>query len=541
MRASVNNLGKVITTGFIVLILLSLLLFWLRFIYERNLIEDVLPYEAKKVHLEPSGLVPNDLENDPNVIEHSCARAWFRNEGILGFTDYFIKRSRGEQFSTIYFNDWQVVYFDKSSGHIIFKHKIEQEMPGGTSTHKYVTIYIGPEGFSETPDKKLGRFVSPILDENDSYPWLTLYDKKLRRFFNIKFDERIVTKGPQLSKDDPHKPVEIGILRKNPDIVNLSWDGTRTKLPNRNIEKNSFPREPNVSTILNEAIIEHGMSFLVLDENGRIDLVNRETLEFTGTVGYLPAPDTLFTGRQTARPKDLLAYEVLPLALNTDHQYRGLFVATVNREGTDMALYVFGKDGKIVKRESSKYTYYTPDDCKESMPSGKATYFHSPKGIVLTITKYLLENLHPPVLSIVSYFTADSFEAASGHRALFALPNSFIAMKGRDVEGSFISRLSFALLLILPSIVLSIFLAWRVDKDAAVIGLSGNERLVWILGTIAFGLVAYITYRLTRPKITLVTCQNCGKPRRPDMDRCHRCKSKWHVPELIPPTWRVLD
>lgn len=206
-----------------------------------------------------------------------------------------------------------------------------------------------------------------------------------------------------------------------------------------------------------------------------------------------------------------------------------------------MALYVFGKDGKIVKRESSKYTYYTPDDCKESMPSGKATYFHSPKGIVLTITKYLLENLHPPVLSIVSYFTADSFEAASGHRALFALPNSFIAMKGRDVEGSFISRLSFALLLILPSIVLSIFLAWRVDKDAAVIGLSGNERLVWILGTIAFGLVAYITYRLTRPKITLVTCQNCGKPRRPDMDRCHRCKSKWHVPELIPPTWRVLD
>jgi len=25
------------------------------------------------------------------------------------------------------------------------------------------------------------------------------------------------------------------------------------------------------------------------------------------------------------------------------------------------------------------------------------------------------------------------------------------------------------------------------------------------------------------------------------MDRCHRCKSEWLVPELTPPTWRVLD
>jgi uncharacterized OB-fold protein len=39
----------------------------------------------------------------------------------------------------------------------------------------------------------------------------------------------------------------------------------------------------------------------------------------------------------------------------------------------------------------------------------------------------------------------------------------------------------------------------------------------------------------------LVTCANCGRMRRPDMEKCHRCGSKWYVPELIPPTWRVLD
>jgi hypothetical protein len=152
-----------------------------------------------------------------------------------------------------------------------------------------------------------------------------------------------------------------------------------------------------------------------------------------------------------------------------------------------------------------------------------------------------LENLHPPILSLVSYFTAYSFEAAAGHRALFILPNSFVAMKGRDVSQNAGSRLGFALLLVLPSLILGIFLAWRVEKDATLVGLSENARLLWMIGTIAFGLTGYITYRLTRPKETLVTCVNCGRLRRPDMDRCHRCGSKWQILELMPPTWRVTD
>jgi hypothetical protein len=114
-------------------------------------------------------------------------------------------------------------------------------------------------------------------------------------------------------------------------------------------------------------------------------------------------------------------------------------------------------------------------------------------------------------------------------------------MKGRDISENIVMRFSAALLIILPSIMLVIFLAWRVNKDAKMVGLSENVRLCWMIGTIGFGLPGYITYRLTRPRMTLVTCANCGKLRRPDMDKCHHCGSKWHVPELIPPTWRVLD
>jgi hypothetical protein len=84
-------------------------------------------------------------------------------------------------------------------------------------------------------------------------------------------------------------------------------------------------------------------------------------------------------------------------------------------------------------------------------------------------------------------------------------------------------------------------LGWRVVRDAEILGLSRNTRQLWLLGTLAFGLAAYITYRLTRPKITLVSCVHCGKSRRPDMDTCHWCNSLWHVPESTPPNWRVLD
>jgi len=96
-------------------------------------------------------------------------------------------------------------------------------------------------------------------------------------------------------------------------------------------------------------------------------------------------------------------------------------------------------------------------------------------------------------------------------------------------------------MLISPSIILAACLAYLVVKDAAAVGLSRNLRRFWAFLTLAFGLAGYITYRLTRPTITLVTCANCGKLRRPDTDMCHHCKSKWQVPELIPPTWRVLD
>jgi len=464
---------------------------------------------------------------------------------FLGIVDYFQARSPGGRYSNIYYYDkkndyW--MYFDEEIGQIVYRYTDIQKMPDKTLLRKKVQLYVGPEGVSESQDKNLGRFTSPVV--SISVP-LTLYDKKLRRFFAVNFDERTVVKGPQLPKDDPHKPVDIGMPRKESDSVSLYWSPPAVSPSEENIEKGRRTSKDLIPIVQRSYKHRSWQYLLVLDESGRIDLLDRETLEFAGTAGRLPAPETFFPSKEAVTPKDLLSYRVLPLAFNTDHKYRGMFVASLSREGTALALAVFDENGKLIRKEYSRLAKYRGPQYRGpqtiDVRSSKAAFFEVPWAPALTIAKYLLENLHPPFLSLLSYFTADSFEAAAGHRALFILPNSFVAMKGRDVSEGMAGRLPSALLLMLPSIILAILLTWRVSKDAAAVGLSENAKLLWMIGTIAFGLTAYITYRLTRPKITLVTCTNCGKLRRPDMARCHRCGSKWHIPELTPPAWRVVD
>lgn len=543
MKSLINYPVKVFATGFVVLVLLSIPLFWFRFLC-KIAISVRMPRDAQQVSIEPSGLVPPELENDPNVVRHSYALAFMRQEPLfLGIVDYFKARSPGGRYSNSYHfetdkDDWVCMYFDEDIGQIVFRY---------TETRKtlkkwfqmFVKLYVGPEGISETADKTLGRFISPIVDVR----WrqsVFLYDKKLRRFFHIKFEDRVVVKGPKLGKDDSHKPVRIGRLTKNTELLHLYWNPPQVRGTDEDIKKQGYVRssyKPAIKLWFHNA----GQFLLVLDESGRIDLLDRQTLEFAGTAGYLPAPETFFPSKRSVTPKDLLSYEVLPLAFNTDHKYRGMFVASVSRQNTALALAVFDENGKLIRKEYSRLTKYRGPQYRGPQTIDVAAFFEVPWAPVLTLTKYLLENFQPPFLSLASYLTASSFEAAAGHRALFLLPNSFVAMKGRDVSEGMAGRLPSALLLMLPSIILAILLTWRVSKDAAAVGLSENAKLLWMIGTIAFGLTAYITYRLTRPKITLVTCTNCGKLRRPDMARCHHCGSKWHIPELTPPTWRVVD
>jgi hypothetical protein len=477
------------------------------------------------------------------------------------------------------------MYFDKRLGQLVHRYTEKQIMPDKSISRRRVQFNVGPEGISKAPDKALGRFIDPIVDgswvesgfERTGRRKLIVYDNGLRCFFKIDFNEATVTKGPEIEKDFlRHRPIQIGLLKKNWSSQHLTWTPPQVKDPDGSLNEGGLSRT-DLKSIMLTGYPPYAESYLlVLDKSGRVDLLDTETLEFvTGTpaspdaLGRLPAPETYFASTGSARPKDLLSYEVLPLYLTTHYfedpedvkmtfgappytfkrpQSRaeskplGIFTAGVSRDGTSMAMSIFNPEGKQIKRVHTELVQGKYGGRGQGyLRSSKAAYWAVPWAPASTIAKYLTENLHPPILSLASFFTASLVEARSGHRALFLMPNSFIAMVGRDSRGNFAERLLTALWWATPSIILGIWLATRVSKDAVVVGLGKDTRWWWIVGTIAFGLTGYITYRLTRPKITLVTCCNCGKQRRPDMDTCHRCGSKWDVPELTPPAWRVVN
>ncbi|MCX5636444.1 MAG: hypothetical protein NTX52_01965, partial [Planctomycetota bacterium] len=225
MKPIIKNFVKIIATGFIVLLLLSLPLFWARWLSEAS-IGNMMPSECRQVGISPSGLVPPEFENEPNVVKHSKVYADFSSKvGIdcLGIVDYLVARAPGwgKSYATVYYydrkdNSW--IYFDQKTSQIVCHCTYEERiMPDNTVFHGEVQLYAGPEGISQSPDKTLGQFIFPIVDAGATprRP-LTLYDEKLHRFFTINFEKRIVTKGPELGKDDPHKPIQIGLLGKNP-------------------------------------------------------------------------------------------------------------------------------------------------------------------------------------------------------------------------------------------------------------------------------------------------------------------------------------
>ncbi|MCP4261098.1 MAG: hypothetical protein GY774_26875 [Planctomycetes bacterium] len=582
MKHKINNTVRILATGFIVMVFLSLILFLVRSSFESDL--SIRKPDDLLISRVPCGLVPVEFENDPNVSIHSGVnvQAIINDPLSLGIIGNLEERVPGGRRSNLYFyeSDDDYMYFDKKSGLIVHHYEDLQLMPDKRSLPKLVRVYVGPEGISETKDKALGRFIEPIIDRGWSYRVrrnlhaLIVYDKKLRRFFKIELNKETVTKGPEFVKNDilHYSPIQIGRLNKS-RWLNLIWGPPKVK---ESLESSGLPgytsgRSPK-PIIPTEQARQVGPYLLVLDKSGRIDLLDRESLEFVENfwsgAGRLFDPESYIrSSRNSTRPGYLLDYDVLPLFLTThffgegqeskkdffgqpsesvdlapsriERKYLGMFVASLSRDGSGLGLTVYDDKGReVIKRESvvQKEGLRTI-----SHRSSKVVYFRPSWTSAFAVGKYLAETIHPPVLSLGSFYTAYSIDAATGHKGLFLLPNSFIAMQGRIDYRNFMLKLLFALWLMLPSIIFSIWLAVRVSKNAVVVGLSDNARLYWILGTLAFGFTAYITYRLTRPKITLVTCQNCGKMRRPDMDRCHRCKSDWFVPELTPPAWRVLD
>ena len=430
-----------------------------------------------------------------------------------------------------------VLYYDSSLGQIVYKTTEAIRQEDGTSTVRHVAYYAGPEGIGVGPDPKYGRFQSLVVDASGLNPQI-VYDRVLRRFFAIRWrdQEQTVQQGPPLPEDDPHRPLQIRVLAKRTPLVGASIT------PGHCLRGEDAPR-----AIPWESYFLPSGRLLILDASGRIDLLDQQKLAYVHSAGALPVPPTLFDPTRAARPEDLVAYDVKPFLIpgrGRDWERRdgGWAVASLSREGLAMQLSVFDPNGRPIAGRETEITQYVALGGAQQAPisSTRAAYFTLPGAQVLTGAKFVLENLHPPVLLLLSYFAGPHLEATAGYRSLFLLPDSFIAMAARDAGGTLIDRIFLAVLFGFPAVLFAAWLASRVGRDARRMGLSKNTRFAWRIATVILGLPAYITYRLARPQVTLVTCGNCGVGRRPDQEKCHHCGSPWVVPELTPPAWRVL-
>ena len=528
MKFANKYIIKVLATGFVVLIILSILLFWARKMCQSIFYEDLVVGHTAQVKIQPSGLLP-ELDNSPDVVTKSSIDASI-GHGVaydsLGIVRDVWELESGK--STEFFvisgdrkkENHNLILFDKNSGLFVFYDVFKTKR----GWDKKATLYAGPKGISETADKNLGRFSKP---QNNLWRFyansLIFFDKLHSCFFKVRFAEKTVARSQQLS-EVVHLGRIIG-FDKNGSSFALTWSPPlrkQTELDKENKKERwaSIQDKDGKTIKLVSAAEKHTGTYskeeiLVLRSDGMIQRLNSKTLQISGLAGFLPS---------AVDPEELFAYSVYPFVVNDE--YSGTIAASMSREAMEIKVAVFDKDGKLIERKGAQIEPF-------SMAGGPA----------LTITNYLLENLQPAFLGLVSHFTASTFEAVDGHTGLFILPNSIVAIfsrEGRREAKDIVVPLFLAMLIISPSILLGVLLGFVVYKDAAVTGFSKRAKRCWLFGTILFGLSAYIAYRLTKPEETLITCQNCGKTRRPDMVRCHRCGSKWQIPELTPPTWRVI-
>ncbi|MCJ7778770.1 MAG: hypothetical protein MUP16_10695, partial [Sedimentisphaerales bacterium] len=246
-----KNLINVIATGFVVLILFLLVLFWVRLFFLGKLIND-LPEEYFDVIIMPSGLVPGEpapqqvkslarpqIEppgpNEPNFI-FSQVYASINTEIVIGsaigalrdiMAEVIPYRDVNERVYYYWYDEGKdYLCLDNRSG-LIIRH-YEYFNPDDKSTSRKEDFFAGSNGISEMPSDSLGRFYDPIIawaPYSEIVPSrIVLYDKKMHRFYIADFGRGNVDKGLQLAEGDSREPIAMGSIGKGFNRANVIWN-----------------------------------------------------------------------------------------------------------------------------------------------------------------------------------------------------------------------------------------------------------------------------------------------------------------------------
>jgi len=316
-----NRFMTNIATGFTVLVLLAVPLY-----FGRNLCDGLLVTKMEaSAKVSPSGLLPPEIENDPNVKNHSTASSridlgihylgivhkilgWSRYHELtehfeaspyilknLGITEYFKAIQRGRRRSSSFGRPIHHVHLDEVRGQLIYRRMITDTWDDRFTWQwkEVIEIYAGPDGVSSNPDT-LGRFSSPMiffdpgsrLSRRTSLRPCIVYDRDSRRFYAIDFERQIIRKGPEVL-DSSVQPVNAGLLPQTE-----LFSPVKFYLPTMKTYKARLPID----------MLKDSVYLTIFDVSGRIYLLDLRTLTLLGPAGHLPRPRTPF-GWASSKPR----------------------------------------------------------------------------------------------------------------------------------------------------------------------------------------------------------------------------------------------
>ncbi|MBN2378094.1 MAG: zinc ribbon domain-containing protein [Sedimentisphaerales bacterium] len=560
MKLKNNYFIKIITVGLITLtaylILLGLAQRTLKIITYETILRYARLNEA--LTFTPSQLTP-DLDSEPNLATPSRLRAEIGEGAFLaGFA----------AIDFLFNNQWPNVHRTYKKVSSYNEHTKETEIRNELSSLIYYdnslklfvytsltqqnnSAYAGPNGIAKSPDKKLGTFQNPLSYCRNLTPQLFVFNTNHSRFFRFNFDSMEFTQGPKLPPNQ--SCVRVGDFHDRHSIY-ISWRSPTTE---KYVDQSSnfYPtirRSPSSrlpDKVLHEVNMEHNLQIVdcnfdnadfipILQQNTRVSKLDPVSLTITDQLGFLEE-------KSSTSMDDILAYD-----LNfffRDGQYLGMAAAHLNRNARKAMLILFNKDGSVMKipPEKTARDIFKTDKKLFINRTGYARVNifsiidDQPGGPLILTIQYLLDNLHPPLLSLASCIRPNHFDAHTSECTILFTPNSLAANFNRYENINRFEEVFAIFLFHGLALTFGAFLAWRIVRDARQLGLSRQSRKFWIIAAVTLGLPAYITYRLTRPAITRVTCPNCGRLRRPDQPNCANCNAPWLLPDLIPPTWKV--
>ena len=533
MKNNQKYLIRVLLTGLICGILLSSVLFAARSFcrYGMGLAQD----NSRNSFAASFSLATDILgihQNDPNIIYRSNISAYYQRGALLG-PEMGLNRLNQFNFVPIYtqlekrYNNYdRFVFLDTNHKLLVHCYGYAGSNLLSNARMQDFIAYIGPQGFSTTPDKNLGQFDRLIAvsywNTQLERDLLLVYDSRQKCFLRIDLENQTIETGPPLPPEINAIPLQIkNITRRN--FAQISWGLPQyTKIiPFQNYE--NIELDKDIVTAISRQFPQKDPNALpVLTDDGAIYKLDIKTLEITDFMGRLAHSDSQYYLADPIRPDQLLDWQVTPLFFK--NEYRGLATAAFDRSADKMTLAVFDSQGR----------YLLADVDRIHRLLNNLGF-----GPLSKLGKYLVETLHPPLMTVASYFTSNAFDVDDSFHTLFFIPNSYAAI-GLNEPGILSNFILFIVLLV-PALIVAVCFASLIARDASSRGLPKPIVRYWIVAAFAFGFTAYLTYRFTRPDITLINCPNCGKNRRPDQSYCHRCDAPWSLPQLSAPTWRVID